>query len=158
MLPIELLVRHATKSPQIAQPEDTVLERNTMKIGSKRVGACAFLVAIAFAIAPSASMAASVTSDVQQQRQLLQQIDAQPLGQTGYDGYLCNAPSTGVAIRDIPSDGGQERGRMYNGNPLHVYRTHNSEPSIPVGWALGYGRPGGGAAVNGYFKLAYVCT
>jgi hypothetical protein len=77
--------------------------------------------------------------------------------QTGYDAYACNLPTTGMAVRDRASDGGLERGRVHNGDPLHVYATENSEPNIPAGWALGYGRPGGGDAVNGYFKLAYTC-
>jgi hypothetical protein len=77
--------------------------------------------------------------------------------QTGYDGHLCGAPDTGVAIRDRASDSGKELGRMYNGDPLHVYATHNSAPNIPEGWALGYGRPHGGNEVRGYFKLRYVC-
>lgn len=76
--------------------------------------------------------------------------------QTGYDGYLCNIAS--LWIRQTPSDGGVGIAQVFTGNPMHVYATHNSVPSIPIGWALGYGRPGGGAAVDGYFKVAYVCT
>ncbi len=93
------------------------------------------------------------------QAQMLAQVRAQAvaLGQTGYDATACNLPGTGMAIRDRASDGGNEMGRVTNGNPLHVYATHNSQPNIPAGWALGYGRPGGGAAVYGYFKLAYTC-
>ncbi|WP_255950779.1 hypothetical protein [Streptomyces odontomachi] len=76
--------------------------------------------------------------------------------QTGYDGYLCNIAS--LWIRQAPNDGAVGIAQVFTGNPMHVYRTHNSDPSIPAGWALGYGRPGGGAAVDGYFKVGYVCT
>ncbi len=76
--------------------------------------------------------------------------------QTGYDGYLCNIAS--LWIRQTPNDGGVGIKQVFTGNPMHVYATHNSVPSIPAGWALGYGRPNGGAAVDGYFKVGYVCT
>ncbi len=76
--------------------------------------------------------------------------------QTGYDGYLCNIAS--LWIRQTPNDGGVQVAQVFTGNPMHVYATHNSVPSIPEGWALGYGRPNGGAAADGYFKVGYVCT
>lgn len=76
--------------------------------------------------------------------------------QTGYDGYLCNIAS--LWIRQTPSDSGVRVAQVFTGNPMHVYATHNSVPSIPEGWALGYGRPNGGAAADGYFKVGYVCT
>ena len=76
--------------------------------------------------------------------------------QTGYDGYLCNIAS--LWIRQSPSDGGARVAQVFTGDPMHVYATHNSVPSIPIGWALGYGRPHGGAAADGYFKVGYVCT
>ena len=76
--------------------------------------------------------------------------------QTGYDGYLCNIAS--LWIRQTPDDGGARVAQVFTGNPMHVYATHNSVPSIPDGWALGYGRPNGGAAADGYFKVGYVCT
>jgi hypothetical protein len=76
--------------------------------------------------------------------------------QTGYDGYLCNIAS--LWVRQTPNDGGAEVAQVFTGDPMHVYATHNSVPSIPDGWALGYGRPHGGAAQDGYFKVGYVCT
>jgi hypothetical protein len=78
-------------------------------------------------------------------------------GQTGYDGHLCNIDS--LWIRQSPSDSGTRVAQVFRGDPMHVYATHNSVPSIPVGWALGYGRPHGGQAADGYFKyVPYVCT
>ncbi len=74
----------------------------------------------------------------------------------GYDGYLCNIDS--LWIRDVPNDGGGQVVQLHTGDPVHVYRTNASDPSIPAGWGLGYGRPGGGAAYDGYFKVGYVCT
>jgi hypothetical protein len=114
------------------------------------------------ALVPAAAMAGTAGPVVQPtaaQAQLLADMEATPLailGQTGYDGYLCGAPDTGIAIRKAPNDGAEAVGRMHNGDPLHVYRTHAGDASIPAGWDLGYGRPGGGAAVDGYFKN-YVC-
>lgn len=76
--------------------------------------------------------------------------------QTGYDGYLCNTAS--LWVRHTPDEGGDHVAQVFAGDPMHVYATHNSVPSIPDGWALGYGRPHGGAAADGYFKVGYVCT
>jgi hypothetical protein len=95
------------------------------------------------------------------QAALLALVDATPavaLNQTGYDAYVCGTQSNGMAIRSSATDDGTVLATVHNGDPLHVYATNSTQPDIPSGWALGYGRPGGGAAVDGFFKLAYTCT
>ncbi len=81
----------------------------------------------------------------------------EPFGQHGYTTYVCGAPATGVAIRANDSDGATERGRLYNGDHWHVYRTHATEPGIASGWSLGYHYVSPGVNIPGYFKLAYTC-
>ena len=106
---------------------------------------------------PNMAILAQSATAPQSQAQISARIAAtMAAGQTGYDGWQCGGPAGGIAIRDRASDSGQELGRMYNGTGLHVYATHSSQANIPLGWALGYGRPNGGTAIKGYFKNAWV--
>lgn len=130
-----------------------------MKILQKRRTVTGWLTGAVVATAASAllapTFAVAATSSPSLDRPVATKAAIAP-HQTGYDGYLCNIDS--LWVRQTPDDGGVRVAQVFTGNPMHVYATHNSVPSIPEGWALGYGRPNGGAAADGYFKVGYVCT